>query len=146
MWPWLRHTVDLTGRVWDKLLKAAPVRVWAIILGAPPLCGMVLYILHLLAGLAVQDEPVRVPIVMAIANMGYLLIATVLVIVVALAAVSLMIRGPGGWEFGVNDDEPDTTRITTHSETTITPSPIPAAQPSASEPHNEASPPERPLP
>ena len=123
MWRWLQLSTDLVGRTWDKLLRAAPVRVWAIILGAPPLCGMVLYILHLLAGLAVQDEPVRVPVVMAIANMGYLLILTVLVIVVALAAVSLMIRGPGGWEFGVNDDdEPDTTRITTMTETVITPS------------------------
>jgi hypothetical protein len=79
-------------------------------------------VIHLLAGLAVQEEPVRIPVVMAIANMGYGLLVIVATIVAALAAVSLVVRGPGGWQVGVNDD-PDAgepvVRTTTTTETRL---------------------------
>lgn len=95
------------SKAWDKLLHAAPLRIWAIILGAPPMCALVAYVINHLAHLAVQPEPVREALALAIANIGYGMLGIVAVIVCALAAVSLVVRGPSGWTMGINDDDDD---------------------------------------
>lgn len=131
MWDRAKKAAELIGRVWDKALTAGSLKDWAIIMGAPPLCALTAWVIHILSNLAVQPEPVRIPIVMAIANMGYLTQVTVLTIVAALAAVSLVVRGPGGWQVGVNDDEESKpTVVTTTTETVVTqPKEAPRAEP-----------------
>lgn len=79
--------------IWKALLRAAPLRVWAIILAGPALSWLVLH----LAGV-IAEPRWRVPEAQIEALKWALILAqaTVLVIVCALAAVGVKLTGPGG--------------------------------------------------
>lgn len=91
-----RWLADAPARVWRAVFRQGNLRLWAIILGAPPLCGMVIWILDLLARLAVAADPVRVELALAIADIGKLLTLIIGVIVVALSTVRVRATIPAG--------------------------------------------------
>lgn len=93
----------MIGRVWSAAFAQGNLRLWAIILGAPPLCLMAGWVIHILKGLATASE-VNAPIAAAIAYMGYGILALVGIIVVALATVKVRATVPGG-SFEVDGDD-----------------------------------------
>lgn len=104
----IRGLVELVARAWRGLITAAPARVWAIILGAPPLTAVVVWLSNI-----VWRGPWR-PEMQAkqLDILGWALqevIVLLAVIIVALAAVKLKANAPGGASLeldGDHDDEP----------------------------------------
>ena len=92
----LHWLLAIPARCWRAAFAVGNLRLWAIILGAPPLCFMAGWVIDILAGLAVHDEPVREPVVKAIAYMGFGILALVGIIVVALATVKVRATTPAG--------------------------------------------------
>ena len=85
----------MIGRIWTACFAQGSLRLWAIVLGAPPLCLAVGWVIRILEKLATAPEPVRPDVVKYIAFMGYGILATVAVIVVALATVKVRATIPG---------------------------------------------------
>lgn len=83
-------------RVWRALFRQGSLRLWGIILGAPPLCGIVIWIIDHLARLAVAADPVRVDLALAIADIGKMVTMIIGIIVVSLATVTVRATLPSG--------------------------------------------------
>ena len=84
----------MIARIWTAAFAQGNLRLWAIILGAPPLCLGAAWVIRILEKLATA-ETVAAPIARYIAIMGYGILALVGVIVVALATVKVRATIPG---------------------------------------------------
>lgn len=84
----------MIGRIWAAAFAQGNLRLWAIILGAPPLCLGAAWVIRILERLATA-EAVDAAIARYIAIMGYGILALVGVIVVALATVKVRATIPG---------------------------------------------------
>lgn len=96
--------MKIFARIWDEALKAAPLRLWAMMLAGPPLTlsaiGLTFIVWKGGWPLELASEQLRI--------LGWALMANWLligVIIVTLAAVRLSGRGPGGVSFEVNARE-----------------------------------------
>lgn len=92
--------------IWRALIKAAPVRLWALILAGPPLTAVTCWLVWIVwkGPWPVGSAPQQLSI------LGYGLMdamALVGVIVVALASVKVKGAGPGGVNFEVDGDQED---------------------------------------
>ena len=85
----------MIGRIWSAAFAQGNLRLWAIILGAPPLCLGAAWVIRILERLATA-ESVDAAIARYIAIMGYGILALVGIIVVALATVKVRATVPGG--------------------------------------------------
>jgi hypothetical protein len=105
----------IPAHVWHAAFRQGNLRLWATILGAPPLCGILVWGLDLLAQLAVQPEPVRAPIVMAIADILKIIAVTILVIVLSLALMKVRATTPAGsLDIGGDQQDPSQPERTPH--------------------------------
>jgi len=98
--------MNLIALVWRAALAAAPLRIWALFLGAVPLtAGAVSLVLIIWrGGWPAYLARVQLDI------LGWALMATyglIGMIVVALAAIKVSGRGPGGLGFEIDGDGPD---------------------------------------
>ena len=84
----------MIARIWTAAFAQGNLRLWAIILGAPPLCLGAAWVIRILEKLATSGN-VNPAIASYIAFMGYGIIALVAVIVVALATVKVRATIPG---------------------------------------------------
>lgn len=85
----------MIARIWRAAFAQGNLRLWAIILGAPPLCWMVSRGIDVLADMAVAPDPVRIEIANQIADILKLILLIIGVIVVALATVKVRATIPG---------------------------------------------------
>jgi hypothetical protein len=95
----------MIARIWTAAFAQGNLRLWAIILGAPPLCGIVVWVIAILEKLATAPDPVREALVNHIADLGKMIVLLVGVIVVALAAVKVEATMPGGSSLKIDGDE-----------------------------------------
>lgn len=93
----------MIGRVWSAAFAQGNLRLWAIILGAPPLCLGAAWVIRILEKLATAEN-VDAAIARYIAFMGYGILSLVGIIVVALATVKVRATIPGG-SFEVDSDD-----------------------------------------
>lgn len=89
---WLFNPI---ARAWRAAFKQGNLRLWSIILGAPPLCAILVWGIDILSGLATAPDPVRVPVVNHIADLLKMVALLIGVIVVALATVKVRATIPG---------------------------------------------------
>ena len=95
----------LIEAVWLALLRAAPVRLWALILAAPPLTAYAIWTTHIVwRGPWPADRAQQQLAIIGWALCGALLL--IAVIVIALAAVKVKAVGLGGTSFEVDADDP----------------------------------------
>lgn len=94
----------IPAHVWHAAFRQGNLRLWATILGAPPLCLMVWCGLDTLADLATRPDPVRIPIVMAYADILKLLTVLVGIIVVANATMRVRATIPAGGSLDISGD------------------------------------------
>lgn len=94
----------MIGRVWTAAFAQGNLRLWAIILGAPPLCLGAAWVIRILEKLATAGN-VDAAIASYIAFMGYGIIALVAIIIVSLATVTVRATVPGGASFEVDGDD-----------------------------------------
>ena len=85
----------MIARIWSAAFAQGNLRLWAIILGAPPLCLMAGWVIRILEKLATAEN-VDAAIARNLAFMGYGILALVGIIVVALATVKVRATVPGG--------------------------------------------------
>jgi len=85
----------MIGRIWAAAFAQGNLRLWAIILGAPPLCGIVVWVIDLLRYAATAPEPMREGPINHIADIGKMVVILVGIIVVALATVKVRATIPG---------------------------------------------------
>ncbi len=104
----------MVGRIWRAAIQAAPVRVWAIILGAPPLTLFASWLTRIVwkGPWPIAAAPQQLQI------LGWALwgvLGLLAVIVVALAAVKVRATGVGGTavEIGGGGDAPPTSTTET---------------------------------
>lgn len=104
------------SKIWKAMLKAAPLRLWALLGGAPIITALTVWLINIVwrgpwpINLASQQLSI----------LGWaLLIAQGLlaVIVVALASVRVKGTGPGGVSFEVDGDDDEEKHITTVTAT-----------------------------
>lgn len=84
----------MIARIWTAAFAQGNLRLWAIILGAPPLCLMAGWVIRILEQFATASE-VNAEIARHIAFMGYGILTLVAIIVVALATVKVRATIPG---------------------------------------------------
>lgn len=117
-------------KILNYLLKAAPLRMWAIILGAPVLTvGAVLQTLLVWKG---GWPETLAPQQLQIIGWSHLItISIIAVIIIALAAVRVKATGLAGTglEVGGDDDSAPTTTVTATATVTNPPAPKPMAVP-----------------
>lgn len=83
----------MIGRIWSAAFAQGSLRLWAIILGAPPLCGILAWVIYLIRyGWPVERSQQQLSALFYIA-LG--LLALVAVIVTALATVKVKATIPG---------------------------------------------------
>lgn len=104
----------MIARIWDALIKAAPVRLWALILAGPPLT---IFSAGLVGIVWRGPWPDRLA-GQQLTILGYALfiaLAVIAVIIIALASVKVKGQGPGGLNFEVDaaDDAPPVVTTTT---------------------------------
>lgn len=84
----------MIGRIWTAAFKQGSLRLWAIILGAPPLCGMLVWLVWLIRyGWPVERAQQQLTI-LGFALYGLILLVGV--IVVSLATVKVKATTPAG--------------------------------------------------
>lgn len=84
----------MIARIWSAALAHGSVRLWAIILGAPPLCVMLSVLVGLIRwGWSADTAALRLSI---LGNIAYGLVFAILIIVVALATVKVRATTPAG--------------------------------------------------
>lgn len=86
----------IPAAIWRAMFEQAPLKQWAIVLGAPPLCAILVWGLTVLERMVYAPEPVRLEIVTFIADLLKMVVVLVGVIVVALASVNTRINTPAG--------------------------------------------------
>lgn len=83
----------MIGRIWTAAFAQGNLRLWAIILGAPPLCGILVWVVYLIRyGWPVTRAQQQLSALFYIA-LG--LLALIAVIVTALATVKVRATIPG---------------------------------------------------
>lgn len=90
--------------IWRAALSAASLKTWAITLGAPALCAIVVWGITILETAVYAQEPVRLEVVGHIADILKILTLLIGVIVVALAAVSAKVTTAAG-SFEIDGDD-----------------------------------------
>lgn len=116
--------------IFDTMIKAAPVRMWALIGAGPAItaidCGLILIIWLGAWPPRLADEQLRYIGILAIGHA-----AIVGMIVVTLAAARASAHGPGGFGFDVSSagTDPNTTTVTQRSETVVKTEPPPVPVP-----------------
>lgn len=101
----------MLGRLWNALLKAAPLRLWAMILAGPPLTVSATALVAIIwqGG---WPEALRAK---QLDFIGWALIgniALLAIIIVTLAAVRVRGTGPGGTSIEIDADDDDKVTIT----------------------------------
>lgn len=112
------------GRFWNACLKAAPMRTWAMVLAAPPLTGLLAWIIYIVAYnkwmISPLIESLRLNIV---ANIAYGLLFLIGLVVVALTGVSFAAQlSKTGVNLNVADDgdhNPPAATVTTTTEVKV---------------------------
>lgn len=94
----------MIARIWRAAFAQGNLRLWAIILGAPPLCAILVWGIDILAGLATAPDPVRIDVVNHIADILKIVALIIAVIVVALASVKVRATLPGSSFEAQGDD------------------------------------------
>lgn len=98
------------ARLWRALFRQGSLRLWAIILGAPPLCGMAVWQIYLIRYGWPEDRAQQQLSILGYALFGTLVI--VAIIVIALATVKVRATIPGGTlDVGSGDDDDDDERV-----------------------------------
>lgn len=93
----------MIARIWTAAFAQGNLRLWAIILGAPPLCGILVWVIYLIRyGWPVDRAQQQLSALFYI-SLG--LLALVGVIVAALAMVKVRATVPGGASFEVDGDD-----------------------------------------
>ena len=116
-----RWLLDLPGRIWRACLAAGSLRLWAIILGAPPLTALAVWLVGVVKSEG-WPEGLRAAQLTILGNALYIVLGIVAIIVVALSLVTVRATLPGGasLSIGGDDDEPGPT-VTTTTTTRVDP-------------------------
>ncbi len=109
----------MIGRIWRSMLDAAPVRLWAMILAAPPLTTFACWLVWIVwkGPWAKGSDPQQL-LILGWALWGSLVLIGV--IVGALAMVKLNVSAPGGFHAELDSDDDKPTALTTTTTTTET--------------------------
>jgi hypothetical protein len=114
------------GRIWRALVAAAPVRLWAQILGFGTVIGVIVYVLHSIFGVINSGaQPLEVVLVLAKGLVSIALGLIVLAIIEAVAITELKLgltAGKDGLHLDAQrDDEHEPHTLAVSGEVTVTP-------------------------
>lgn len=116
----------MIGRVWVALIRAAPVRLWAQILGFGTVIGVVVYVLHSI--FAVINSGAQSLAVVLVLAKGAICIALGLIVLAIIEAVAItelklgLSAGKDGLHLDAQrDDEHEPTTLAVSGQMTVTP-------------------------
>lgn len=92
------------GRMWRAAFAVAPLRIWALVLGAPAMTALAVHLVRVITAptwpAELRDEQLS-----AAKWALFIILGIILVIVAAIAAVKVKWTGPGGISGEVEPDE-----------------------------------------
>lgn len=114
----------MIGRMWNALIRAAPVRLWAQVLGFGTVVGVIVHTLHLFFE-TINDRGTPLEVVVILANGAvWIALALCFVALVEVVAITELKLGLNASSSGLradleHDDDPQSTTV----ETTVTVTP-----------------------
>lgn len=107
-----QYIAALPGKAWRAMMAAGSLRLWAIILGAPPLTVFAVWLTYRVTDTG-WPETLRELQLTILGNALYITLGLIAIIVVALSLVTVRATLPGGASLSIGGESPTVITTTT---------------------------------